>query len=621
MKLFYILHRFIPKYRWNAVWNVVFNFLATIFSLISFAAIIPVLRIIFGLDVEQVTYMPCYIGMSFNALLDAIKNNFYFFIQTVIDDYGSLSALVLVGMVLVVFAGLKLLCSFLAMFFLVPVRTGVVRDMRLQLYQKIINLPIGYFTEERKGDIMSRMTNDVGEMENSIMASLEMVLKDPLMILIYLLTLFTLSWQLTCFVLLLLPISGWLIGKAGRSLKRTSQTAQEQTGEITSQIEESLGGLRVVKAFRAEKKLIHRFDTLVSATRNTFNRVHWRYALAHPISEFMGTILIAVLLWYGGHLILSHRSPIDAAVFIYYLVIFYSIINPAKDLSRASYSIKKGLASLERIDKVLNTENPITDAEHVLPIPAPVPDKPFIRYDDVSFEYTPGVPVLKHINLDIYKGHTIAFVGQSGSGKTTLVDLLPRFYDVSEGSININGEDIRHFKVSDLRGLMGNVNQESILFNDTFYNNITFGVDTSSSDTDWHLEVERVAKIANAHDFIMQTPDGYETKVGDRGSRLSGGQRQRISIARAILKNPDILILDEATSALDTESEQLVQEALEHLMKGRTTLVVAHRLSTIRNANHIIVLHEGEIVEEGNHDELVSKQGYYYKLLTMQNVR
>ncbi|MBQ2441400.1 MAG: ABC transporter ATP-binding protein, partial [Paludibacteraceae bacterium] len=575
MNLLYILKRFVPKYRWNVFFNVLFNFLATLFSLISFAAIIPILRIIFGLNTEQVAFQPYEDSMSFKEWTDALSNNFYYLMQTMIEEHGAMYVLVAVGCVLIVFAGLKVFSSFFAMFFLVPIRTGVVRDIRLQLFEKVINLPIGYFTEEKKGDVMSRMTNDVGEVENSIMASLEMVLKDPVMIIIYLVTLFVLSWQLTLFVFVLLPISGWLIGKAGRSLKKQSTTAQEQTGEITSQIEESLGGLRVVKAFRAEHKLIYRFDQLINETRNTFNRVHRRYALAHPISEFLGTILVAILLWYGGSLILADKSPIDAAVFIYYLVIFYSIINPAKDLSRATYSVKKGIASLERIDKVLNTPNNITNPEHPVSIPKTEDKKPFITYDNVSFAYQQETPVLQNINLEIYKGQTVAFVGQSGSGKTSLVDLLPRFYDVNDGKICINGEDIRHFKVSDLRGLMGNVNQEAILFNDSFFNNIAFGVDTTAMDSETlQQEVIRAAQIANAHEFIIQTPDGYQPKVGDRGSRLGGGQRQRISIARAILKNPDILILDEATSALDTESEKLVQDALDHLMKGRTTLVV-----------------------------------------------
>lgn len=442
------------------------------------------------------------------------------------------------------------------------------------------------------------------------MSTLDMLFKDPIMILVYLITLFCISWQLTLFVLVLLPVAGWLIGRIGRSLKRASTLGQEQNAEILGQIDETLGGLRVVKAFNAEQKLITRFMGLINAARRTFNRINRRYYLAHPVSEFLGTALIALLLWYGGTLILSDHATIDAATFIYYLVIFYSIINPAKDLSKASYGIRRGLASLERIDKILNTESNIREVAS----PRELPDfQSCIRYEDVSFAYIAERPVLQHINLDIHKGQTIALVGQSGSGKTTMADLLPRFYDVTGGRITIDGVDIRELRTFDLRALMGNVNQEAILFNDTFYNNITFGVEHATLD-----EVRRAARIANADDFIMATPEQYNTCIGDRGSRLSGGQRQRISIARAILKNPPILILDEATSALDTESEKLVQEALENLMKDRTTLVVAHRLSTIRNADLICVLHEGQIVERGKHDELMARNGYYRKLVEMQ---
>jgi len=445
------------------------------------------------------------------------------------------------------------------------------------------------------------------------------IFKDPIMITIYLCTLFFISWELTLFVLVLLPIAGGLIGRIGRSLKRSSTVGQEQNSDILTQIEESLGGLRVVKAFNAEGKLRDRFEKLNNATRHTFNKIHRRYALAHPMSEFLGTILIAVLLWYGGRLILNQNSLIDAATFIYYLVIFYSIIGPSKDLSKASYSIRRGIASLERIDKILNAESNIVEKANPKPISAFTDE---IRYDNVCFAYQADRPVLRHINLTIKKGQMVALVGQSGSGKTTMADLLPRFYDVTEGSITIDGTDVRDVRTFDLRALMGNVNQEAILFNDTFYNNITFGVDTKQpapGGGTWQQAVERAAKIANAHEFILDTPEGYQTSIGDRGSRLSGGQRQRISIARAILKNPPILILDEATSALDTESEKLVQEALENLMRDRTTLVVAHRLSTIRNADIICVLHEGEIVEIGKHDELIKQNGYYKKLVDMQN--
>ena len=504
---------------------------------------------------------------------------------------------------------------------MVPIRTGVLRDLRLTLYNKVVSLPIGFFTEERKGDVMSRMTNDVNEVEASIMSSLDIIFKDPIMIVVYLCTLFFISWQLTVFVLILLPVAGLLIGRIGRNLKKASTLGQEQTADILTQIEETLGGLRVVKAFNAEHKLRERFAALANTTRRTFNRINRRYYLAHPVSEFLGTVLIAVLLWYGGGLILSERSTIDAATFIYYLVIFYSIINPAKDLSKASYGVRRGIASLERIDVILNAKSNIVEIPNPKPLPAFEHE---ICYRDVSFAYNKEVPVLSHVNLTIHKGQMVALVGQSGSGKTTMADLLPRFYDVAQGCITIDGVDIRDVRTYDLRALMGNVNQEAILFNDTFYNNITFGVDTTQpapGGGTWQQAVEAAARIANAHDFIVATPDGYQTSIGDRGSRLSGGQRQRVSIARAILKNPPILILDEATSALDTESEKLVQEALEHLMKDRTTLVVAHRLSTIRNADVICVLHEGQIVEMGRHDDLYALNGYYHKLVEMQNAK
>lgn len=616
-----LIRRFVPPYKGEMALNIFFNLLSTILSLFSFAAIIPVLQILFGLSETTAQYIDLATVASLSDGLSALKNNLYCWMGEQMAVHGGGYMLFLLGLFLVVMTGFKVLAAWLANFFMVPIRTGVLRDLRKSLYDKVVSLPIGYFTEERKGDVMSRMTNDVNEVEASIMAALDVLFKDPIMLLIYLITLFCISWQLTLFVLVLLPVAGLLIGRIGRSLKRASQRGQEQNAEILTQIDETLGGLRVVKAFNAEDKLKQRFLNLINDTRRTFNRINRRYYLAHPVSEFLGTALVAVILWFGGMLILSDHSTIDAATFIYYLVIFYSLINPAKDLSKAGYGVRKGMASLERIDKILNTQSNITEQ----PDPQPLSDfRESIEYRDVCFAYREDVPVLRHINLSIRKGQMVALVGQSGSGKTTLADLLPRFYDPLSGAITIDGTDIRNVSTYDLRALMGNVNQEAILFNDSFYNNITFGVDTTQpapNGQTWQQAVEAAARIANAHDFIMATPDGYGTYIGDRGSRLSGGQRQRISIARAILKNPPILILDEATSALDTESEKAVQQALEHLMKDRTTLVVAHRLSTIRNADLICVMHEGEIVEMGRHEDLLALNGYYRRLVDMQNGR
>ena len=619
MHIIRLLTRFIPPYKWKVVLNFLFNLLSTVLSLFSFATIIPALQLLFGISDAQAVYTPLTSGMALQETVDAVKGNVYYYLQQMMEAQGAGHVLLVLGLFLVIATFLKCLTAWLANFYMVPIRTGVLRDLRTMLYNKVVSLPIGFFTEERKGDVMSRMTNDVNEVEASIMSTLDIIFKDPLMIAVYLATLFFISWQLTVFVLVLLPVVGLLIGRIGRSLKRTSTVGQEQTADLMTQIEETLGGLRVVKAFNAERKLSTRFVQAANTTRRTFNRINRRYYLAHPVSEFLGTVMIALLLWYGGTLILSEHSTIDAATFIYYLVIFYSIINPFKDLSKASYSVRRGLASLERIDRILNTQPDIKEPASPLPLQAFEKE---VRYEHISFAYQKGRPVLQDVSLTIPRGKMIALVGQSGSGKTTMADLLPRFYDVDEGCILIDGKDLRNVRTYDLRALMGNVNQEAILFNDTFFNNITFGVDTSQpapNGITWQEAVEEAARIAIAHDFIMATPDGYQTTIGDRGSRLSGGQRQRISIARAILKNPPILILDEATSALDTESEQLVQEALERLMQDRTTLVVAHRLSTIRHADLICVLHEGQIVEQGRHEELITLNGYYRRLVEMQN--
>jgi ABC-type multidrug transport system fused ATPase/permease subunit len=609
-KFFELLKRFIPPYKKYVFLNLLFNLLSTVFSLFSFAAIIPVLQILFGLQQSNLSYQAWTWGDGWNQIFSALKNNIFYYLEQMMTTAGPSMTLLYLGLFLIVMTVFKTGTSYLSSYYIIPIRTGVLRDLRNQLYKKILSLPIGFFTEERKGDIMSRMTSDVTEIEASIISSLEMIFKNPIIILIYLAVMFAMSWKLTLFVLILLPLSGWLIGMIGKSLKQRSTLGQQQTGELLSQIEETLSGLRVIKAFNAEKKLEKRFAALNEKLRRTLNRINRRYTLAHPLSELLGTVVIAILLWFGGVLILENHSSINAAEFIYYLVIFYSIINPAKDLSKAGYSVQKGLASLERVDKILKAENTL---------PEPTESKKInsfndrIEFKNVNFRYQSDW-VLQDINLTIPKGKTVALVGQSGAGKSTLVDLLPRFYDVTEGEILIDGINIKDLNTKDIRSLMGNVNQEAILFNDTFFNNIAFGVENATLE-----QVMEAAKIANAHDFIMASENGYQTTIGDRGSKLSGGQRQRISIARAILKNPPILILDEATSALDTESEKMVQEAIEKLMMNRTTLVIAHRLSTIKRADEICVMSEGKIVERGKHDELIALNGYYKRLYDMQS--
>ena len=605
-----LMRRFVSPYKRYIGWAIVLNVLSAIFNVFSFTLLIPILNILFktGANTEVYHFMEWGNG----SLKEVAVNNFYYYVTQMIETHGPQMTLLFMGLFLAFMTMLKTSCYFGSSAIMVPLRTGVVRDIRVMVYSKVMHLPLGFFSEERKGDIIARMSGDVGEIENSITSSLDMLLKNPILILLYFSTLIVTSWQLTLFTVLVLPGMGWLMGKVGKKLKRKSLEAQGKWSDTMSQLEETLGGLRIIKAFIAEDKMVDRFKQCSNELRDATNKVAIRQSLAHPMSEFLGTLLIVLVLWLGGLLILGDGTSMEASTFIFYMVILYSIINPLKDFAKAGYNIPKGLASMERVDKILKAENPIKEPVNPLPLHG-MNDR--IEFKDLSFSYDGKREVLKHVNLMVPKGQTIALVGQSGSGKSTLVDLLPRYHDVQLGEITIDGVNIKNFRIHDLRALIGNVNQEAILFNDTFFNNIAFGVENATIE-----QVVEAAKIANAHDFIMETELGYQTNIGDRGGKLSGGQRQRISIARAILKNPPILILDEATSALDTESERLVQEALERLMKTRTTIAIAHRLSTIKNADEICVLYEGEIVERGKHEELLEKNGYYKRLNDMQSL-
>ncbi|WP_294535104.1 ABC transporter ATP-binding protein [uncultured Bacteroides sp.] len=609
-EFFQLMRRFVSPYKKYIGWAILLNILSAVFNVFSFTFLIPILSILFKTEANDVVYR--YMEWGSGDFADVAKNNFYYYINQMIVDNGPATALLFLGLFLIVMTLFKTGCYFASSAVMIPLRTGVVRDIRIMVYSKVMRLPLGFFSEERKGDIIARMSGDVGEVENSITSSLDMLMKSPILIIIYFATLIATSWQLTLFTILVLPFMGWVMGAVGRKLKRQSLEAQAKWSDTMSQLEETLGGLRIIKAFIAEDKMIDRFTKCSNELRDATNRVAIRQSMAHPMSELLGTILIVIVLWFGGSLILSANSTIDAPKFIFYMVILYSVINPLKDFSKAGYNIPKGLASMERVDKILKAENKIKEIANPKPLEG-LNDK--IEFKDICFSYDGKREILKHINLTVPKGKTIALVGQSGSGKSTLVDLLPRYHDVQGGAITIDGTDVRDVRIADLRSLIGNVNQEAILFNDTFFNNIAFGVENATME-----QVVEAAKIANAHDFIMEKPEGYQMNIGDRGSKLSGGQRQRISIARAILKNPPILILDEATSALDTESERLVQEALERLMKTRTTIAIAHRLSTIKNADEICVLYEGEIVERGTHEDLLAKNGYYKRLNDMQSL-
>lgn len=606
-QFFKVMGRYIRPYRKYLAGSIVLNFLSQWLNVFSFTALVPILNILFQVEGENYTYQ------EFSGIdKDALINNAYYYVQQLILEYGQLWVLVMMGTILIVMTALKTFAYFASSAIIIPFRTGVVRDIRLQVYDKVLHLPLSFFSDERKGDIVARMSSDAQVVESALTSSVDMLIKSPIAIVVYFFVLFAMSWQLTLVVLLSVPLFGWLMGSVTRKLKRKSKFVQEQWGEIMTELDETLGGLRVIKAFLAEPKMMARFTRTNNVYRDAMTEVATRQASAHPASEFMGTAMIVFVLWIGGYFILENHV-MDAAMFILYLVMLYSVINPLKEFSKAFYSVPQGLASMDRIDMILQAENHIQDPAQ------PQELKSFeqeLEFRNVSFRYQNAEnTVLRHINLTVPKGKTVALVGQSGSGKSTLVDLVPRYHDVTEGEILVDGKNVKAVRLSELRALIGNVNQEAILFNDTIFNNITFGVDHATMD-----EVIAAAKIANAHDFIMETEKGYDTLIGDRGGRLSGGQRQRLSIARAILKNPPILILDEATSALDTESERLVQEALERLMKSRTTIAIAHRLSTIKNADEICVLHEGEIVERGTHEELIALNGYYKKLNDMQSL-